>query len=170
MTMGPPTARRRTGAAQRIELSSGMRKFDTEGPVVADRHYCIPPLERVELDEVLGLTGTNGTSCCMRRGRPGRPRPCWRCGTCSTAAPKATSVASRSTSRPPSPRARTWARRCRPFSPPSPARNASPCTHATCRPSGARRWRTPVRTSPHEGLHETLPSPTEGSSCVFQGG
>ena len=32
-----------------------MRKFNTEGPVVADRHYCIPPLERVELDEILGL-------------------------------------------------------------------------------------------------------------------
>ena len=32
-----------------------MRKFNTEGPVVADRHYCIPPLERVDLDEVLGL-------------------------------------------------------------------------------------------------------------------
>ena len=32
-----------------------MRKFNTEGPVVADEHYCIPPLERVDLDEVLGL-------------------------------------------------------------------------------------------------------------------
>ena len=32
-----------------------MRKFNTEDPVVADRHYCIPPLERVDLDEVLGL-------------------------------------------------------------------------------------------------------------------
>ncbi len=32
-----------------------MRKFNTEGPVVADKHYCIPPLERVELDDILGL-------------------------------------------------------------------------------------------------------------------
>lgn len=32
-----------------------MRKFNTEGPVVADEHYCIPPLERVDLDEILGL-------------------------------------------------------------------------------------------------------------------
>ena len=32
-----------------------MRKFNTEGPVVADKHYSIPPLERVDLDEVLGL-------------------------------------------------------------------------------------------------------------------
>ena len=32
-----------------------MRFFNTEGPVVARRHYCIPPLERVDLDEVLAL-------------------------------------------------------------------------------------------------------------------
>ena len=32
-----------------------MRKFNTEGPVVAADHYCIPPLERLNLDEVLGL-------------------------------------------------------------------------------------------------------------------
>ena len=32
-----------------------MRKFNTEGPVVAEDHYCIPPLERVNLDEILGL-------------------------------------------------------------------------------------------------------------------
>ncbi len=32
-----------------------MRKFSTEGPVIADRHYCIPPLERLNLDEVLEL-------------------------------------------------------------------------------------------------------------------
>ena len=32
-----------------------MREFNTEGPVVADDHYCIPPLERIDLDAVLGL-------------------------------------------------------------------------------------------------------------------
>ena len=32
-----------------------MRKFNTEGPVVAADHYCIPPLDRVNLGEVLGL-------------------------------------------------------------------------------------------------------------------
>ena len=32
-----------------------MRKFNTEGPVIADRHYCIPPLERLNLDEILEL-------------------------------------------------------------------------------------------------------------------
>ena len=32
-----------------------MRKFNTEGPVVAEDHYCVPPLERVDRDELLGL-------------------------------------------------------------------------------------------------------------------
>ena len=32
-----------------------MRKFNTEGPVVAEDHYCIPPLERVDLQDVLTL-------------------------------------------------------------------------------------------------------------------
>ena len=32
-----------------------MHFFNTEGPVVPRRHYCIPPLERVNLDELLGL-------------------------------------------------------------------------------------------------------------------
>ena len=32
-----------------------MRHFNTEGPVKADEHYCIPPLERVDLDEILRL-------------------------------------------------------------------------------------------------------------------
>ena len=32
-----------------------MRFFNTEGPVVASRHYCIPPLERIDLDELLEL-------------------------------------------------------------------------------------------------------------------
>ena len=32
-----------------------MRFFNTEGPIRADRHYHIPPLDRVDLDELLGL-------------------------------------------------------------------------------------------------------------------
>ena len=32
-----------------------MRDFNTAGPVRAHRHYCIPPLERVDLVEILGL-------------------------------------------------------------------------------------------------------------------
>ena len=32
-----------------------MRFFNTTGPVVAVDHYCIPPLERLNLDEVRRL-------------------------------------------------------------------------------------------------------------------
>ena len=32
-----------------------MRSFNTAGPVKPDRHYCIPPLSRIDPDEVLGL-------------------------------------------------------------------------------------------------------------------
>ena len=32
-----------------------VRKFNTAGPVVAADHYHIPPLERIDLDAVLGL-------------------------------------------------------------------------------------------------------------------
>ena len=32
-----------------------VRFFNTEGPVRPDRHYHIPPLDRVDLDELLGL-------------------------------------------------------------------------------------------------------------------
>ena len=32
-----------------------MRYFNTEGPVEPEEHYCIPPLDRVDLDEILTL-------------------------------------------------------------------------------------------------------------------
>ena len=32
-----------------------MRLFNTTGPVRPDKHYRIPPLERLDLDDVLGL-------------------------------------------------------------------------------------------------------------------
>ena len=32
-----------------------MRFFNTAGPVEAARHYCLPPLSRIDLDEVLRL-------------------------------------------------------------------------------------------------------------------
>ncbi len=34
-----------------------MRLFNTAGPVKPDSHYCIPPLERIDLDAVLRLVG-----------------------------------------------------------------------------------------------------------------
>ena len=41
--------------APRIATMGRMRFFNTEGPVRPDDHYCIPPLERIDLDAVLGL-------------------------------------------------------------------------------------------------------------------
>ena len=35
------------------------KEFNTEGPVRPDEHYLIPPLERIDLDEVLGLVRTS---------------------------------------------------------------------------------------------------------------
>ena len=32
-----------------------MRYFNTEGPVFAEKHYCIPPLDWVDVDEILRL-------------------------------------------------------------------------------------------------------------------
>lgn len=32
-----------------------MRSFTTTGPIVPDQHYSIPPLERMDLDHILGL-------------------------------------------------------------------------------------------------------------------
>ena len=34
-----------------------MRFFNTSGPVVAADHYCVPPLERIDLDKILSLIG-----------------------------------------------------------------------------------------------------------------
>ena len=34
-----------------------MRFFNTSGPVVAADHYCVPPLERIDLSGVLALIG-----------------------------------------------------------------------------------------------------------------
>ncbi len=36
-------------------MVAAMRSFTTAGPVKPDKHYCIPPLSRIDLDEVLGL-------------------------------------------------------------------------------------------------------------------
>lgn len=32
-----------------------MRFFNTEGPVRGEKHYCLPPLDRWDLDEILSL-------------------------------------------------------------------------------------------------------------------
>ena len=56
-----------------------MRFFNTEGPIRRDRHYHIPPLDRVNLDDLLGLVRDERY---FVHGRPARRRRCWRCGTC----------------------------------------------------------------------------------------
>jgi hypothetical protein len=50
-----------------------MRFFNTEGPVRADLHYCLPPLQRWNLDDVLTLIARQKYS----RPRPARPVACW---------------------------------------------------------------------------------------------
>ena len=35
-----------------------MRFFNTAGPIQPDINYCIPPLERLDLDDVLGMIRT----------------------------------------------------------------------------------------------------------------
>ena len=42
-------------AAPYSATMANVRTFNTTGPVVAADHYCTPPLERIDLDTVLGL-------------------------------------------------------------------------------------------------------------------
>ena len=58
------------------------RFFNTSGPVVPANHYCIPPLERFDLHEVLRLIRHKRYFVVRTRVRPERPQPCWRCATC----------------------------------------------------------------------------------------
>ena len=55
-----------------------MRFFNTEGPVVPEDHYSIPPLQRWDLEEVLTLIARRNIFCCTRPARPARPPACWR--------------------------------------------------------------------------------------------
>ena len=66
----------------RAATMATMRKFNTEGPVRAHRHYQIAPLSRIDLEEVLGLIRDEKYFVLHARGRPARPRHCWRCGIC----------------------------------------------------------------------------------------
>ena len=42
-------------APWRVEHTLAVRFFNTTGPVRADKHYCVAPLSRLNLDDVLGL-------------------------------------------------------------------------------------------------------------------
>ncbi len=59
-----------------------MRSFNTAGPVKPDKHYCIPPLERIDLEEVLRLVRDEQYFVLMRGARPARRRRCWCWPTC----------------------------------------------------------------------------------------
>ena len=52
-TLAGPPRLLLVGAA--CHTQAGVRKFNLEGPVEAQRHYCIPPLDRIQLDEILEL-------------------------------------------------------------------------------------------------------------------
>ena len=51
----PRDRKARMAAAPYSATMVTVRQFNTAGPVVAGDHYCIPPLERIDLDAVLGL-------------------------------------------------------------------------------------------------------------------
>lgn len=55
-----------------------MKKFAQTGPVKRDRHYLIPPLERVDLDEVLTLIGDEHYFVLYAPRQTGKRPSCWR--------------------------------------------------------------------------------------------
>ena len=55
-----------------------MRFFTTEGPVNCQDHYCLPPLARFDLEDVMALIAQKSIFCSMPRARQARPPVCWR--------------------------------------------------------------------------------------------
>ena len=54
--MRPGTCRARSEAGDlRGATLNAVRKFNTEGPIIAEDHYHVPPLERLNLGEILEL-------------------------------------------------------------------------------------------------------------------
>jgi hypothetical protein len=54
-----------------------MKFFTTEGPVKPEDHYCLPPLERFELTEVLELIDQKKYFLFHAPARPEKPHACW---------------------------------------------------------------------------------------------
>jgi len=46
-----------------------MRFFNTAGPVKCEKHYCLPPLTRFDLNEVLSLRCSPATTLIMKNSR-----------------------------------------------------------------------------------------------------
>ena len=61
-----------------------MRFFNTTGPVVAEDHYCIPPLERLNLVEVRRLIRDKRYFVLHAPGKRARRLRYWPCAICST--------------------------------------------------------------------------------------
>ena len=55
-----------------------MRFFNTEGPVNCARHYCLPPLSRLDMDDVLMLIAQQKYFLLHAPRRQARRRVCWR--------------------------------------------------------------------------------------------
>jgi len=54
-----------------------MRYFNTAGPVRCDEHYCLPPLERFDLEEILLLIDKKNILFFMHRGKQARQAVFW---------------------------------------------------------------------------------------------
>ena len=59
-----------------------MRFFNTEGPVRPDKHYAIRPLDRVDIDEFLGLIQAERYFVLHAPRQTGRPPRSSRSATC----------------------------------------------------------------------------------------
>ncbi len=55
-----------------------MRSFSTAGPVIPEDHYHVPPLQRLNRDEVLELIQLKRYFVLHAPGSPARHRPCSR--------------------------------------------------------------------------------------------
>ena len=55
-----------------------MKQFNTAGANKPDKHYCIPPLERINTEEILQLIDAERYFICTRRVRREKLRVCWR--------------------------------------------------------------------------------------------
>ena len=67
--------------ATRGDNGASVRTFNTAGPIDPQDHYHIPPLERIDLDEMLGLV-RDKKYFVLHAPRPARRRRCWPCATC----------------------------------------------------------------------------------------
>lgn len=57
-----------------------MRFFNTAGPVNPADHYCLPPLNRLDLDDILLLIEQKNILFSMPLARQVKPLCSWPCG------------------------------------------------------------------------------------------